>query len=418
MEEVRKVSEAFSRMVGLGRGWKVSRVEFSESDKAYHVHVARTSRAALRCPECGARVPGYDTVLRKWRHLDACEHQLYLVCEVPRVNCAEHGKRMIELSWAEKGSRYTALFEAYVIGLLKEASVSAVSRQAGLGWKAVAGLMKRATERGLARRGRESFRHLMVDETSFRKRHRYVTVVSDGDSGRVLYVGLGRSRESLEAFYRNLSPEQLSAIESVCMDMWPAYIQATRAWVAEAEKKIAFDRFHVAKHLGEAVDRVRRTEHRELIAVGDETLKGSRYQWLTRPEHMSRAQRRTFWRLMRRTALRTARAWALKEEAAQLWDYLSRAWAQKAWKRWLAWAQRCRLAPVVQVARMIREHLWGIINAIVLKVSNGPAESINSRIRLVKIRSHGFRNEERFCDAIYFHLGGLDLYPAGTPSNA
>ena len=405
MEEVRKVSEAFSRMVGLGRGWKVSRVEFSESDKAYHVHVARTSRAALRCPECGARVPGYDTVLRKWRHLDACEHQLYLVCEVPRVNCAAHGKRMIELPWAEKGSRYTALFETYVIRLLKEASVSAVSRQAGLGWKAVSGLIKRATERGLARRGPEAFRHLMVDETSFRKGHRYVTVVSDGDSGRVLYVGLGRSRESLEAFYRSLSAEQLAAIESVCMDMWPAYIKATQAWVAEAEKKIAFDRFHVAKHLG------------ELLAVGDETLKGSRYQWLTRPEHMNRAQRRAFWRLMRRTTLRTARAWALKEEAAQLWEYLSRAWAQKAWKRWLAWAQRCRLAPVVKVARMIREHLWGILNAIVLNVSNGPAEGINSRIRLVKIRSHGFRSEERFCNAIYFHLGGLDLYPAGVASS-
>ncbi len=311
MEEMRKVSEAFSRMVGLGRGWKVSRVEFSESDKAYHVHVARTSRAALRCPECGARSPGYDTVLRKWRHLDACEHQLYLVCEVPRVNCAEHGKRMIELPWAEKGSRYTALFEAYVIRLLKEASVSAVSRQVGLGWKAVAGLMKRATERGLARR---------------------------------------------------------------------------------------------------------RAEHRELTTLGDETLKGSRYQWLTRPEHMNRAQRRAFNALMRRTTLRTARAWALKEEAAQLWDYLSRAWALKAWKRWLAWASRCRLAPVLKAARMIREHLWGIINAIVLKASNGPAEGINSRIRLVKIRSHGFRSEERFCDAIYFHLGGLNLYPAGVPS--
>jgi transposase len=116
---------------------------------------------------------------------------------------------------------------------------------------------------------------------------------------------------------------------------------------------------------------------------------------------------------LRESALRTARAWAIKEFAMSLWHYSSRTWAIKAWKRWLSWAVRCRLAPVKKVAQTIKEHLWGIINAIVMKVDNGGAESINSRIKMIKVRSRGFRNKARFRNAIYFHLGGLDLDPAG-----
>ena len=93
------------------------------------------------------------------------------------------------------------------------------------------------------------------------------------------------------------------------------------------------------------------------------------------------------------------------------WHYVSKVWARKRWLLWLSWARRCRLEPIKKVAQMIKKHLWGILNAIVLKVSNGPAEGINSRIKMIKVRSRGFRNKNRFANAIYFHLGGLDLYP-------
>ena len=103
----------------------------------------------------------------------------------------------------------------------------------------------------------------------------------------------------------------------------------------------------------------------------------------------------------------------VKEFAMTLWNYTSRTWAEKGWKRWLSWAIRSRLEPVKKVARTIREHLWGILNAVVLKADNGGAESLNSRIKMIKVRSRGFRNKERFRNAIYFHLGGLNLYPTG-----
>lgn len=193
--------------------------------------------------------------------------------------------------------------------------------------------------------------------------------------------------------------------------MWPAYIKATPAAVPQAREKIAFDKFHVARHLGEAMDKVRRREHRDLLAAGDQTLKGTKYYWLTIPENMTREQWLGF-KLLRESALKTARAWAMKETAMSLWHYVSRGWAERAWRGWLRWAAQSRQEPVKKVVRMIREHLWGILNAIVLKVHNGGAESINSRIQLVKHRARGFRNKKRFINAIYFHLGGLNLYPA------
>ena len=179
------------------------------------------------------------------------------------------------------------------------------------------------------------------------------------------------------------------------------------------ENKIGFDKFHVAKYLGEAVDKVRRQEHKALMSEGVEDLKGSKFDWPYNPANMTRTRKARF-KVLRDSALKTARAWAIKELAMSLWHYVSKTWARKAWKQWLSWAVRSRLEPIRKVARIIKEHLWGILNAIVLKVSNGPAEGLNSRIKMIKIRSRGFRSKARFANAIYFHLGGLNLYPDGV----
>lgn len=183
----------------------------------------------------------------------------------------------------------------------------------------------------------------------------------------------------------------------------------------DARSKIAFDKFHVAKYLGEAVDKVRRVEHEALRAQGRTDLVRSKYAWLRTPDTMSPEQWRHF-KALRESTLKTARAWAIKEMAMSLWDYVRRTWARKGWARWLAWAVRSRLEPIKQVARTIKAHLWGILNAIILQASNGGAESVNSRIKLIKVRSRGFRNKARFRNAIYFYLGGLDLYPDAVRS--
>ena len=407
-----KDTDLYAQILGIRSPWKVAEVKLSLAAGEVSVFVEHDPGVALCCPRCGATSPGYDKRRRKWRHLDTCQYKTMLVADVPRIQCPEHGIVTVAVPWSESGSGFTALFEALVIDWLKEASISAVARQMGLSWNAIDGIMSRAVSRGLKRRETEQPKHIGVDETSFRKRHDYVTVVSDQERGHVLHVALGRNKKDLTDYYDALSKEQKTGIDSVSMDMWSAYINATLEKIPGAAEKIAFDKFHVAKYLGEAVDKIRREEHKQLLSQDRKDLTGTKHAWLTNPRNMSDKQWRWF-RDLRESSLKTARAWALKEAAMGLWHYVSRGWALKAWKKWLSWAVRCRLAPMKKVAKTIKEHLWGILNAIVLNVTNGPAESINSRIKTIKVRSRGFRNKERFRNAIYFHLGGLSLYPAG-----
>ena len=404
--------ELYARIVGIEAPWRVEDVELNLQQGEVVVRVAHDG-GPLRCPECGRPANRYDTRQRRWRHLDTCQYRTILAAEVPRVQCEHHKVKQIEVPWSESRSRFTALFEAVVIDWLQEATTAAVAQQLGLSWDEVDGVMQRAVQRGLQRREVQLPARLGVDDlTSFQKRHEYVTVINDLD-GKVVYVADGRTKESLEKFYKQFDSEQLAQVHTVAMDMWEPYISVTTQYVPDAENKIAFDKFHIAGHLGDAVDQVRRAEHRRLLGEDDERLKGSRYKWLTNPENMDHERWERFAEL-RDSALKTARAWGYKEHAMTLWDYKSRTWARKAWQAWYDSAIRCRLEPVKRVARMIKRHLDGIVTAVVTRVTNARAESINAGVQKLKYSARGFRNRKRFRNAIYFHLGGLDLYPAGV----
>jgi transposase len=400
-------TELYGRILGIEPPWQVMAVELALEGGEVRVRVGWEPRKAL-CPECGAACPRHDTRVRRWRHLDTCQYRTLLIAAVPRVRCSEHGVLQVKVPWAEPGSRFTALYEALIIDWLQVAPIQAVARQLGLSWDEVDGVMQRAVRRGLERRSLGPPRSVGVDETSFQRRHEYVTVVSEGQ--HVLWVADGRGREALESFWEALPPGASEAIESVAMDMWGPYISATVAKLPDAGAKIAFDKFHVAWHLNRAVDEVRRQENKALTAAGDERLKGTKYLWLRNPEEMSIEQLECFEAIQHRT-LKTARAWAIKEAAMELWWFPTRSQAEAAWEKWYAWAIRSRLAPIKRVARMIRRHLRGIINAILLDVTNARAEGFNSTIQWLKKSARGFRNRDRFRNAIYFRLGGLDLYP-------
>jgi transposase len=196
------------------------------------------------------------------------QYRTYVIADVPRVQCEEHGVRQIEVPWSDASSRFTALFEALVIDWLREANVRAISRRLRLSWEQVAGIQSRAVKRGLARREQRPPRQIGVDETAFQKRHEYVTVVHDIDEEVVVHVADDRKQEALEGYFEALGPKACAALERVAMDMWAPYIAATRAQVPNADAKIVFDKFHIAKHLGDAVDKVRRQENRELVSEG------------------------------------------------------------------------------------------------------------------------------------------------------
>ena len=219
----------------------------------------------------------------------------------------------------------------------------------------------------------------------------------------------------MEGYFEDLGAEGCAALESIAMDMWAPYIAATRAFVPDADEKIVFDKFHIAKHLGDAVDRVRREENRELRAQGDDRLVKTKYDWLRNPDNMS-SDRWCEFAALRTSSLKVARAWAIKESAMLLWGYVRRGWAERMWKRWYGWAIRSRLEPIKRVARMIKNHWEGVMNAATSNVTNARAEGINSKIQWIKRMASGYRNRENFRNAIYFHLGGLDLYPESLRS--
>lgn len=195
------------------------------------------------------------------------------------------------------------------------------------------------------------------------------------------------------------------------MDLWKPFIEGARRHVEFADGKICFDKFHIMSFFNKAVDEVRKKENAMLLKEGNDLLKGTKYDWLRNAKNVDGRSRQWFCELTRK-GLKTARAWAIKEMAGRLWDYVSPTCAEKAWRKLLGWMSRSRLEPMKELVKTIKTHFYGIMNAIQLKADNADAESLNTKIQKIKNFSCGFRNKERFKNAIYFYLGGLDLYPA------
>jgi len=403
----------YAKLLGLTSPWGVEKVELRLEEGEVHVWVALPPKQLWVCPDCLEQAPIHDHRERVWRHLDTFQYRTLLHARVPRLKCPHHGIRQLRVPWAEEGSRFTALFEALAIDWMKQAPVAAVGALLHLSWDEAAGIQERAVRRGLARRKLEPARYLGVDETSFQRRHEYVSVITDLEHTRVLHVADDRTRESLDSFWQSLPWEHLATVEAIAMDMWEPYIRSTRAHLPGAEAKIVFDKFHVAQHLNEAVDKVRRQENRELLADGKSWLVKTKFSWLRNPDNFTREAWQEFAPL-RQSVLKTARAWALKEAAMCLWDLRYLAVVEKNFRAWYGWAIRSRLEPMKRVARMIKTHWANIKTYFTHRITNAGAESINAKIQMIKYMSRGFRNRQRFRNAIYFHCGGLDLYPAGV----
>jgi transposase len=406
--------QVFSKLLGVVAPWEVEHVDLRLEEGEVHISVRHRRGATWPCPRCGRRCKLHDhQPERSWRHLDVFEYQTILHAEPPRCNCEEHGVQVVSLPWAEKGSRFTALFERWAIMWLQMASQSAVARQLDLSWDEVHAIQQRAVKRGLKRRKIESVPVIGIDEKAYKKGHRYLTLVYDHANSRVLYVGDERKESSLQGFWDMLTADQKAGIEAVSMDMWDPFINSVRANVPNAEEKIVFDKYHIASHLGNAVDLVRRGENKALRSAGDDRLVGSKYDWLTNPANFTAKAWREFTAL-RTSDLKTARAWALKENAMYLFDYTQDASARRHFRSWYNWATHSRLKPMISVAKMLKRRFDNIITYLKHPITNAISESINSRIQWVKFTARGFRNKGNFMTSIYFHCGGLDLMPKST----
>jgi transposase len=397
-------------LLGVGSPWEVKTVELKLEAKRVESELGWQWGAAAQCPECARECSVYDCAAeRTWRHLDTMQFETLIRARTPRADCPEHGVKTMRVPWAEPGGRFTLLFERFAIQvLLASATISQACGLLGIGWDAVQEIMRRAVARGLERRELEDLRHLGMDEKSFLRGQSYVTVLTDLEEARVLDVVEERTRAAAETLWQTLTEEQKSAVEAVAVDMWEPFIQTIEQEVPQAD--IVHDRYHISAYLNEAVDKVRRQEHKELQAQGDETLKGTRQLWLYNPENFTTEQSAEFEQL-KDLNLKVGRAWAAKELFSKFWDYATEGWARRFFRQWFGWVSRSQLKPVVEVAHMLKRHLDHLVTYVKHRITNGVTEGLNSKIQNLKSAARGFRNFANYRIRILFFCGKLDLYP-------
>lgn len=405
-----EIQKHYALLLGIGSPWVVKTVELKLSEKKVEIELGWQWGAAAKCPECQRECSIHDCAPeRTWRHLDTMQFTTLIRARAPRAECREHGVKTMPVPWAAPQGRFTLLFERFAVDvLLASASVSQACELLGIGWDTAQEIMRRAVERGLGRRQLEGLKHLGMDEKSFKRGQSYITLLTDLEQSRVVDVVEERTAEAAGQLWQTLSPEQKQGVEAVAVDMWEPFIRTIEKQVPDAD--IVHDKFHVSKYLGEAVDKVRRAEHKELMAQGDETLKGSRQLRLYNPENFSPEQAEEF-SVLKDLHLKVARAWAAKELFSKFWAYQEAGWARRFFKDWFGWVSRSRLKPVIEVARMLKRHLDNLLTYLKHHITNAVTEGLNSKIQSIKSAARGFRNFRNYRIRILFFCGKLNLYP-------
>jgi transposase len=405
-----ELQQHYALLLGIGSPWEVKTVDLNLEAKQVEIELGWQWGAAAKCPECGRECSIHDCAPeRTWRHLDTMQFTTLIRTRTPRADCPEHGVKTMQVPWAAPQGRFTLLFERFAVEvLLASASVSQACTLLGIGWDTAQEIMRRAVQRGLERRQLDRLKYLGMDEKSFRRGQSYITLLTDLEESRVLDVVEERTAEAAGQLWDTLSPEQKQGVEAVAVDMWEPFIQTIQTQLPEAD--IVHDKFHVSSYLGEAVDKVRRQEHKELLAQGDETLKGTRQLWLYNPQNFSPEQAEEF-SALKDLQLKVARAWAAKELFSKFWEYQEEGWARRFFKDWFGWVSRSRLKPVVEVAQMLKRHLDNLLTYLKHHITNAVTEGLNSKIQSLKSAARGFRNFQNYRIRILFFCGKLNLYP-------
>lgn len=403
-------SEHYAKLLGLEHPWQVTDVNLSIEKLQVDITVDYVGQGG-HCPECGKLCNLHDhSPTRHWKHLATMQFTTFLHSSTPRTNCPEHGVKTIVVPWARKNSGFTLLFEAFAIKVLEACrSVKSGADLLGLNWHQAHDIMKRAVERGLARRENEEVPWIGMDEKSFRKGHNYISVLNDLENSRVLEVVEGRDGETAEQLITDaLDEQQREMVCAVAIDMSAPYIKAIKKLLVHAD--IVHDRFHISKHLGEAVDKTRRREHARLSKAGNRRLTGTKYLWLKGMESLSDEALAEI-KYLESMEMEVSKAWYLKELFKHFWNRRDKDYAQRYFDYWLGEVQRCAVKEMKSVAKMLERHLDNILTYFDSYITNAVSEGLNSKIQSLKSSARGFRNFQNYRTRILFFCGKLALHP-------
>ena len=372
------------------------------------VDLVPDGRYAPRCGRCQQRATYRDTrPVRRFRHVPMWGIPVELRYAPRRVSCAGcEGVYVESMPWVSGKQRMTRSLMVTLATWARSLPWQQVARLFRCSWGTVAAAVDEAVAYGLAHRDLEGLTHIGIDEISRKRGHVYVTNVYDLERKRLIWSGEGRSRETLEAFFDFLGPEKTQALEGICCDMWQPYIDVIKAQAPQAI--LVFDKFHIVRHLTQAVDQVRRDEIREKGPAHKVLMYKTRFIWLKNPWNLTEHQAMRLGEL-EQINLKINRAYLLKELFRYFWDYRRAGWAKKYLKKWFWWATHSRLAPMREFAWMLRRHEEDILNYFRMPIDNGTVEGLNNKAKLVIHKAYGFRTAKNYIRNLYHCLGDLPL---------
>ena len=418
-----QIEALFTSALGLQAPWAVRDVRLDTAKHRIDFDV-ECKQTLLACPACGAASQKvHDRLPRSWRHLDFFQYEAWLHAEVPRVGCDACGKTtQIGVPWAREGSGFTLLFEALALTLCKDLPVRQAARDLRVRDKQLWRRIEHYVTQARRKQDMSKVRIVGIDETSLRRGQHYVTVVHDLDAKRLLFCTEGRDHKTVEAFAQNLRDHggEPTKIAHACMDMSAAYLKGSAAYLPNA--LVSYDRFHVVKLAGEAMDEVRTEEWKTEQARVEQALGHLTPQqrrsvlWGMRknPSGWSNTQTQAMhW--LQRANLKTARAWRLKMALrvvfANARSHNQAEHAGAELKAWLSWARRSRLEPFKRLAATLKDHFDSVVRGMLDHRSNAFVEAMNGLMQQAKRAARGFRTAANFIAIAYLRLGKLTHLP-------
>lgn len=402
--------ELYRQILGVVSPWEITRIDLNMDKQRVDIYLEYPSLTEGACPKCGKTCKIHDRREdRIWRHLDTCQLRTFIHCKTPRIKCDDHKTLTLDVPWAEEMGRFTKLFERLAINMMQATkNRKSAAEMLRITWDEANGIMQRAVKRGMERRTDEDVPYIGIDEKSFLKGHKYATIMTDITGKRVLEVAQNRDAEAVNTVWKSLSSKQIKSIKAVSMDFWQAFINGAETHAPDAA--IVHDKFHIMKYMNEAVDAVRKQEHRKLMSNNDESLKGHKYLFLKNKTDFTKENKKDF-RELNIDQLAVGRAWNRRELLRGLWNYTYEKSARTFFNNWYFSATHSRLKPVIKVAKMIKKYLENILTYLKHRITNGFAEGMNSVIQHIKSTARGFRSFKNYRIAILFFCGNLKLYP-------
>lgn len=395
----------FEAALDIRSPWSIAACDFSAEERQLIMRMEFAEGSRFACPACGAAgCPVHDTKAQRWRHLDFFQHKAFIEAKVPRVRCdACDCVRMVDVPWARKNSGFTLLMESLIMELVKHMPVLPLARLIGVSDGAIWRVLAFHVERAIASIDLSKLKEIGVDETSARRGHDYISMFYDLIGRRLVHVAEGKDASVIADFAQELARRGVKAeqIREVSCDMSPAMIKGIAENLPEAN--ITFDKFHVFKLLGDAIDKVRRQEMRK-----DKTLKGSRYSLLKNPENLTAKQREVLTEVQQRNAA-LAEAYRLKETFRDVYRQPSKADARGMLKAWVTSAYGSGIAAMRTVADTIRKQWDGILRWYDTQITNAIMEGLNSLLQAAKRKARGYRTMQNLRLIAFLVAGKLDF---------